>query len=96
MQLLDEDLPYVFDDLGFDVSLAGVTTRGIWEELPVEAVTGPVGSMQGVVKAILIQQGTLPAIARGATPMVDGISFTVREVQPAVRGRCQRVLLMTP
>jgi hypothetical protein len=76
-----EDLTPFFADFGEDGTLAGLPVRVIFDE-PADNEIG----ITGLQPQAVIASSSVPSSAFGATLILDGGEFTVREARPDGRG----------
>lgn len=87
------DIDVMLRDLGVDVTVAGVTVKGLFDEPDSLELNTEAGTLFVRGRSLLLKTGALPGLAVGVTAVVDGVSRRVEELRQVDDGALTRVFL---
>lgn len=71
------EIQAMLNDFGVDVTIAGVTAKGVVDRVDEELAIGLETRAIGKSIMVTVKSGALPGLANEATAIVDGVSYKV-------------------
>ena len=85
------DIPAMLAEFGVDVTIAGVTAKGIQDRQGRAVLDGEPGEVSDAVETVIVQTGAFAGLSIGVSIVVDGITFKVSDAQPFEDGALTRI-----